>query len=262
MNTYHYWDDDDGDGQGGQVTATGHLEALFFDKYLNSINPSDALTLCRAPYYLDYNSVEDITLTTQYGVPNSLNVDWNEAYYYFNPAPSATLCHTKPTATYSSSWWPHWDNYTDGFRGYLIQSTNPASYGLNFPTTGMDGYAFDLDIRGVDASQLTWQPVTHSGITATVSWTKTSSRDKYPSGKRPEYVTRVTLTGPKPSYSQIQSNNPSPLSKPTLPQTFELVGRDSAGNALITYGFELKQWFVRGTAYNVRFTLSEATTWL
>jgi hypothetical protein len=29
---------------------------------------------------------------------------------------------------------------------------------------------FDFDIDGVDASQLTWEPVTHEGITATVQW--------------------------------------------------------------------------------------------
>jgi hypothetical protein len=34
-----------------------------------------------------------------------------------------------------------------------------------------------------------------------------------------------------------------------LPATFELVGRDSRGNAVIKYGFELKQWFVNRGDY-------------
>ncbi|WP_085165696.1 hypothetical protein [Gilliamella bombi] len=53
--------------------------------------------------------------------------------------------------------------------GFLVQSTNPASYGLNFPTTGADGLYFDLVIEEIDARQLVWEPVTHGGITATVT---------------------------------------------------------------------------------------------
>ncbi|OTQ61779.1 hypothetical protein, partial [Gilliamella apis] len=40
------------------------------------------------------------------------------------------------------------------------------------------------------------------------------------------------------------SDNPSRIARPSLPQVFELVGRDSRGNAVVKYGFELKQWFV------------------
>ncbi|MWN31204.1 MULTISPECIES: hypothetical protein [unclassified Gilliamella] len=57
-------------------------------------------------------------------------------------------------------------------------------------------------------------------------------------------MTRVTLTGPRASDSQIKARNPSPLSVPNLPQTFELKGRDSSGAVVAKYGFKLKQWFV------------------
>jgi hypothetical protein len=35
-----------------------------------------------------------------------------------------------------------------------------------------------------------------------------------------------------------------------LPATFELVGQDSHGSAVIKYGFKLKQWFVTRGEYN------------
>jgi hypothetical protein len=50
-------------------------------------------------------------------------------------------------------------------KGFLTQSTSPLFYNLNFPTTG------------ADASLLSWSPVMHSGITATVRWIKPSSSD-------------------------------------------------------------------------------------
>ncbi|MWP46469.1 hypothetical protein [Gilliamella sp. Pas-s27] len=64
-----------------------------------------------------------------------------------------------------------------------------------------------------------------------------------PSDDRGKQVARVTLRGPKASSSQISSSNPSPLTRLSLPQTFELVGRDRSGNE-VRYGFVLKQWFV------------------
>jgi hypothetical protein len=52
---------------------------------------------------------------------------------------------------------------------YYLQLYSPSSYELNFPTTGMNGLYFDL-ILGGDANDLIWDtPVTHGGITATVT---------------------------------------------------------------------------------------------
>ncbi|MCX8675997.1 hypothetical protein J3U16_11930, partial [Gilliamella sp. B3023] len=94
----------------------------------------------------------------------------------------------------------------------------------------LNGLYFDLDISG-SSQPLSWSPVSHGGITVTMSNPTATS-------------VRVTLTGPYATLSQHTSSSPSPISKPTLPQTFELVGRDSNGTPVVKYGFTLKQWFV------------------
>ncbi|SCC09452.1 hypothetical protein [Gilliamella intestini] len=148
-------------------------------------------------------------------------------------------------------------NMWDYDKGFLVQSMNPELYGLNFPTTGMDGLYFDLLIEGVDADELTWEPVTHEGITATVTrieandyWIPKDNQfppigsynePNYPNGT--EVVTRVTLTGPQ-ARSQWDNDHPGGIRVPKLPQKFELVGKDRDGYEVVKYGFELKQWFV------------------
>ncbi|NUF49808.1 hypothetical protein [Gilliamella sp. ESL0250] len=116
-------------------------------------------------------------------------------------------------------------------KGFFTQSVNPESYALNFPTTGANGLYFDLDIEGIDPIELTWELVTHEGITATVTRKTTSSYwDSWLDGS--EDVARVTLTGPKPNDDDYDVRHSHHLTysdliyKPNLPQTFELVGRD------------------------------------
>ncbi|NUF48337.1 hypothetical protein [Gilliamella sp. ESL0250] len=146
-------------------------------------------------------------------------------------------------------------------KGFFTQSINPSSYALNFPTTGANGLYFDLDIEGVDASELTWEPVTHEGITATVTQKATSHyEDDWLDG--PEDVTRVILTGPRVNDDDVDENgnyleisqHPTYLGlvgKPNLPQTFELVGKDKEGNVVVTYGFVLQKWFLlRNSVWN------------
>ncbi|MWP61353.1 hypothetical protein [Gilliamella sp. Pas-s25] len=126
-------------------------------------------------------------------------------------------------------------------KGFLIQSTNPESYNLNFPTTGAHNLYFDLLITG-DIEELTWEPVTHEGITATV--TNVVANDVgVPREDRGQVVTRVRLTGPEAS-NQWDNPNPRRITVPRLPQTFELVGRDIYGGEVVKYGFVLRQWFV------------------
>ena len=185
--------------------------------------------------------------------------------YYITLPSQPVICSVRPNLLYGgtrgivSNDYPYYagpSNIWNPNKGFLTQSTNPSSYDRNFPTTGADGLYFDLDIVGIDASQLTWSPVTHSGITATVSWRRpltgtfrdplgyTVQADRWIRDKS-KNVTRVTLTGPKADSSQISSSNPGSLTRPVLPQTFELVGRDSSGNE-VRYGFVLRQWFVLG----------------
>ncbi|OCG42013.1 hypothetical protein A9G25_04600 [Gilliamella sp. Bif1-4] len=127
-------------------------------------------------------------------------------------------------------------------KGFLVQSINPELYDLNFPTTGADNLYFDLLISGVDINELKWEPVTHEGITATV--TNVDAHEWLIPYEDRGVVARVTLTGPEAS-NQRDNPHPNPIAKPQLPQTFELVGRDiNTGDEVVKYGFVLKQWFV------------------
>ncbi|MCX8663196.1 hypothetical protein [Gilliamella sp. B2911] len=229
----NYWGDDDGDSG---VTATGSLSLSIVDKNNQSVSRNSVLTICNAPYRIKLSST-DGTLSTRYGFPNRSTFSARSETYYVNPKAAPVVCFARPNLRFgklnedgisldfrgpSSMWDP--DN------GFIPQSTGPSSYGRNFPTTGANGLYFDLLISGV-SQPLSWSPVSRSGIIATMSNSTATS-------------VRVTLTGPYATESQHNSNNPSPISKPTLPQTFELVGRDSNGTPVVKYGFTLKQWFV------------------
>ena len=74
---------------------------------------------------------------------------------------------------------------------------------------------------------MSWAPVTLGGITATMSNITVKK-------------VRVTLTGPVATAGQRNSSNPGNIPRPSLPQTFELVGRDSQGNVIVKYGFYAK----------------------
>ena len=240
---YNYWGDDDGDGQGvNGVTATGSLNLSIVDNFNNPVARNEVLTICKAPYKLTLSNGEG-RLTTRYGVPNESRFTAGNATYYINPKAAPAICYVRSNdlRVYGLSA-DVWERY----KGFLTQSVTPSSYGLNFPTTGANGLYFDLEIGG-NNQDLYWEPVTHSGITATMTnSTKTS--------------VHVTLTGPAVTDSKQQSSdNPDEIERPSLPQTFELVGRDSSGNAVVKYGFVLKQWFVsRGTS---KYKYSSVSSW-
>ena len=137
------------------------------------------------------------------------------------------ICYARPNL--QLTWGISADVWKTG-KGFLPQSVTPSSYGLNFPTTGANKFWFYLAIGGISQA-LSWAPVSHGGITATMTDSTSTS-------------VKVTLTGPVATYSQWASENPSRIASLSLPQVFELVGRDRRGNAIIKYGFKLKQWFV------------------
>ena len=223
----NYWGDDDGDGQGiDSITATGSLNLSIVDKWNRRVARNEVLTICKAPYKLTLSNSEG-TLKTRYGVPNESRFSASNATYYINPKETPAICYARSSLFYwgfiSTAVW-------DEYKGFLTQSVTPSSYGLNFPTTGANKLYFDLLITGNNQA-LSWASVSHGGITATMTDSTNSS-------------VRVTLTGPVATPSQQQSDNPGEIDRPSLPQVFELVGRDSSGNAVVKYGFELKQWFV------------------
>ncbi|WP_131798789.1 hypothetical protein [Gilliamella apicola] len=246
---YNYWGDDDGDGQGvNGITATGSLNLSIVDKNNRAVTRNEVLTICKAPYKLTLSNGEG-RLTTRYGEPNESRFSAGNATYYINPKVAPVICfartfifqpiHYRWTLGLSAA------IYDDNVRGFLPQSVTPSSYYLNFPTTGGNGLYFDLDIGGVSQA-LSWAPVSHEGITATMTNSTSTS-------------VRVTLTGPVAPSSQWGTNNPGRIGRPSLPQVFELVGRDSSGNAVVKYGFELKKWFVNSGNYNKNH--SSATSW-
>ncbi|WP_133052741.1 hypothetical protein [Gilliamella apis] len=232
---YNYWGDDDGDGQGiDGITATGSLNLSIVDRWNYPVTRNKVLTICNSPYKLTLSSYGG-RLTTRYGVPNESRFTAGNATYYINPkASSPVICFARPYLErgggISAAVWEYG-------KGFLPQSVTPSSYGLNFPTTGAHNLYFDLDISGNNQA-LSWAPVSHGGITATMTDSTSTS-------------VKVTLTGPAVTDpNQWESENPDRIDRPSLPQVFELVGRDSSGNAVVKYGFVLKQWFVnRGNAW-------------
>ncbi|OCG61689.1 hypothetical protein A9G37_01530 [Gilliamella sp. GillExp13] len=254
------WGDDDGDGQrAGEVTASGSISLVIKDKDGNTVNRSDTLSLCKAPYKVTLDSSEG-TLETRYGMPNSSTFSGGTAEYYITPPSAPVICSVRPNLLYGGTVGIEWDNprfagpanIWSPTKGFLTQSTTPSSYDQNFPTTGADGLYFDLDIGGIDASQLSWTVNTNGSLNATVAWrlpNQGANEDRWITDKS-KYVTRVTLHGPE-ARSQRKNPSPSQITVPSLPQTFELVGRDSRGNE-VRYGFVLRQWFVnRGSEWSI-----------
>ncbi|OCG04401.1 hypothetical protein A9G15_04710 [Gilliamella apis] len=243
---YNYWGDDDGDGQGiDGVTATGSLNVSIVDKYNYRVPRNRVLTICKAPYKLTLSNTQG-TLKTRYGVPNESRFNAGNATYYINPKAWPVICYARPpyAIIYDGLSADVWNPDKEGF---LPQSVTPSSYGLNFPTTGANNLYFYLDAGGIDTQALSWAPVSHGGITATMT------ESPYFEGS-----VRVTLTGPVATESQWSSENPGEIARLSLPQVFELVGRDSHGNAVVKYGFELKQWFVNRGNYQKNHSSAES----
>ena len=243
---YNYWGDDDGDGEGvNGITATGRLRLSIIDKNYDSVARNEELDICNAPYKLTLSNSEG-TLTTRYGIPNESRFEPRTATYYINPKAAPVICYVKPNLFWGYGFYAGPANIWTEYKGFIPQSFTPSSYGLNFPTTGAHNLYFDLEIGG-NNQDLSWAPVSHGGIKATMT-SPTKTR------------VRVTLTGPAVTDSKQQSSdNPDEIDRPSLPQTFELVGRDSSGNAVVKYGFVLKQWFVsRGTS---KYKYSSVSSW-
>ncbi|NUF26445.1 hypothetical protein [Gilliamella sp. ESL0254] len=257
VTRYNYWRDDDGD-EPAVNGVSGSISVSFTDKNGNTVSRNDALDKCKAPYRVRLSSTGGY-LQTQYGVPNRTSFSGATVDYYINPygVTGPVVCyfvsHARPSLYYGGTNGTGPDGFSDDShyagpsniwspaKGFLAQSNDSASYDRNFPTTGADGLYFYLDIDGANARQFTWSVVTNGDITATVN-----SRGK------------VILRGPRASGTQINSSRPSRLTVPSLPQRFELVGRDSRGNE-VRYGFVLKQWFVnRGSKLD---TQSNQSTW-
>ncbi|MCX8713050.1 hypothetical protein J3U57_11425 [Gilliamella sp. B3464] len=246
---YNYWGDDDGDGQGTNgITATGNLSVIITDKLNRAVTHSANIDSCMAPYKVELTST-DGSLTTQYGVPNSGNFSGSTAAYYITrPKSAPKICYAWPGRggpVYSKP-----SDIWNRQRGFVKQAAEPSQYKLNFPTTGANNLYFDLDIEGIDSSTLTWPTVTQGGITATMT----------PSPTNPNFI-RVTLTGPAATKALQDSALPGSVAPASLPQTFVIEGKDSRNKTVLSYGFELKQWFVARPLGVGDVTVDSASSW-
>ena len=246
---YNYWGDDDGDGQDPSgIIVTGSLKLTIVDKNNQSVARSEILDICKAPYKLVLSSTAG-SLTTLYGLPKSSSFSPSNVTYFINPRTKASVCFARPNLSSGIGDYAGPASIWDPNKGFLKQSVLPSSYNLNFPTTGADGLDFYLDIGGI--GPLNWEPVSPNGDIKAIMTSNDSGTS-----------VRVLLKGPVATPLQWSTDDPISLGSipnPTLPQTFELVGRDSLGNEVVKYGFQLKQWFVnRGISY---YSFSSTSSW-
>ena len=261
---YNYWGDDDGDGQGiDGITATGSIKLSIVDRKGQPVARNEVLDICKAPYILTLSNT-DITLKTRYGIPNERFIYDYLIIYYINPKVESQqqICVAKPNMRFGKATQPNYEHYVgpasmwNPNMGFLTQSFTPSSYDLNFPTTGANNLSFDLEIGGVRTilyGGIEWEVITSGDIKATITRSSNSSTS----------IT-VTLTGPAiTDNSQNDTNNPSPIGIPSLPQAFEIVGKikeyGKETGVVVKYGFVLKQWFVNRQKhfYNYR----DTSTW-
>ena len=241
---YNYWGDDDGDGD---VTATGNINLSIVDAHGVPVKRNEVLDICKAPYKIEL-SASASTISTRYGVPDKSYYSPAEGRYYISPKAMPKVCFAKPSLKYGrdheniNSYFEGPASIWNSLKGFLPQSTNASSYHLNFPTTGANGLYFDLDVRASKSflsllSSLSWAPVVSpNGDIKAITKPDSSGTS-----------VRVLLEGPAAKESQMSVLEPGNIHRPSLPQVFEFVGRDSSGKAIAKYGFELKQWFVNAT---------------
>ena len=263
---YNYWVDDDGDGQGNDgITATGSIKLSIVDRTGQPVARNEVLDICKAPYKLTLSNT-DITLKTRYGIPNERFI---RAYvgvtFYINPKVESQqqICVAKPNMRFGEATQPNYEHYVgpasmwNPNMGFLTQSFTPSSYDLNFPTTGANNLSFDLDIGGIlhipPVNGIEWEVITSGDIKATITRSSKSRTSA-----------TVTLTGPAiTDNSQKDTNNPSPIGIPSLPQAFEIVGKikeyGRETGVVVKYGFVLKQWFVN--RQKRFYTYRDTSTW-
>lgn len=220
--------DDDGDGN---ISLTGNMKGVWKDndgKTITSITDSGNVCNYSTPYTLTLTAADGPSISTRYGDPNKYPYGNGTAVFKINSASAPVVCFAKPGSmtslgdTSPTIW--------DAKNGFLPQSTESASYGSNFPTTGSNNLYFDLVIGGA-SGPLTWEPVTNGGITATMTPDNTGR------------VVRVTLTGPAATVSQQNNATPGSIEKPILPAQLVLEGKAN-GKTVVAYGFNIQQWFV------------------
>ncbi|WP_141673033.1 hypothetical protein [Gilliamella sp. App6-5] len=224
LNNNGFWADKDGDGD---ITATGNLTITGRDANGTEMRLDDTFQDCYAPYSIQMFH-DTFTLSTAYGYPNSTPMVYgNNVIYYLNPPKGACTYSVKPSLFLSDSR-GNWggSNYSgppsewDDAKGFKRQDlNNPAS---NFPTTGMNGLFFEMDMVDSLGSEMTFDksPAT-SGIDLTITGNGS--------------IAKIRLVGPKEGASAAEAAT-------AVPTTFILYSDKAKTNKV--YSFTIKKWFI------------------
>lgn len=235
---------EDGDGDNSHTnTAVGKMTATF-KKNGTAVAPTagQVLDVCSS-YVLEIKAEgptpsTNLEAKTQYGDPKSRTYPENSATYTILPS-GVSVCNAKPDMSYATDIYAGPVGMWDTAKGFITQSTNPASYSNNFPTTGANGLYFELNVQG-NTTELTW--TTETVGTGAAAITATPSACATPS----IHCVKYKLTGPAATATQIASASPSALALPAItasvPAKFVLKGSDSTG-VVARYGFNLQRWY-------------------
>lgn len=174
-----------------------------------------------------------VVLSTEYGNPNTQLYDIADSsspisggsdnpVHRIHPSTSAVTCYAKPNMANATGNFAGPSQKWDSLSGFIPQ----ANIADNFPTTGANGLYFELITSGVDATTLTWSPVTSNNVTATPVATSSNT-------------VKVTLTGPVASHF----NSGATATSFSGPASFIIEGKNGSKTA-VNYGFIIQKWFV------------------
>ena len=223
---YNYGRDDDGD----LVNAgTGKISMRITNSLGQNVARTDVVDKCLAPYYINLH-IENSSIKTQYGVPDSTTFSDLDDNYFLNVGSSSVYtCFVQPrTLTQSKGVSGQWDQYKKVF---LVQNVNdPES---NFPATGANDLNFRLIVAGLKSYRQ-------------LSYTKEPSNSNVDlEFSESDEVSVVKLKGP---------NSNSPSSKMSfVPTQFTIYADPGKTNPI--YRFKLRHWFIPQTDRNGRDTI-------
>ncbi len=220
----NYWSDDDGDGN---VNITGHLELAWYD--VNGDEIADTVSKfdpCSAPYELELY-VPKAQLSTQYGIPKTIDLPDAWQLYTFKVTHEARVCYAQPPDPYGTSG-------TNWSRGLGFEVKDVEKPDKNFPTTGSNELSFHLLLGGITPKQVidvngTTVSAVSGGNTVTLSLNTEMGVGW--DGNDEEQL-KITLKGPNKDSSD----------KSFSPALFKLYA-DASHNQLL-YSFKIERWYI------------------
>lgn len=249
-NYYDFARDDDGDSD---MSATGNMSIDIEDNQNKTMQLTDHLSACNAPYKIKLTTT-DGSLTTKYGIPNSSLFTKAETVYFVTPEITHSYaCYAQPNLKfgddnnstgngynnlYFAGPTQQWDP-TKGFK--VINADLPSA---NFPRTGSNNLFFLLTFVGTTAKQvIASTPTTpEKGSGAALVLTAPNGDDGN--------VVKILLQGPK-----------HPKGGLFEPATFKIYSDPEKTNQI--YSFEIIRWFITSkdvVPYNTKDDLTGVAT--